>query len=219
MSRIQISRRLAVRLTLAAYVLTLATPAPRAQTPSAPSLPPAIVVGDSLGVGMRPYLDGLLSDRAVTWDVKAGKGTAWGMGALRTRLRTVLPGAVVASLGSNDGPDPQRFADRIRRILAAVPAPACVVWPSIVRPARKGNAVGLNRVLRDVAERDHRLVVVDWEQALASGRVLLPDGLHPNAAGYAERSRMVAAAVRAGCPPNVGGVPAPDSGSLNENDQ
>jgi lysophospholipase L1-like esterase len=73
------------------------------------------------------------------------------------------------------------------------------VWPAIHRPPRKGAFLALNRVLRGAAHRDARLVVVDWDREVAAGGVVLPDGLHPDAAGYARRSRMVADAMATRC--------------------
>lgn len=200
------ARRLALALTLAA-ACTGALAAPAAASV------PTIVVGDSLAVGTRPYLAPLVPGFALTWDAVSGRTTPQGMRALRAKLRGVRPDAVVVSLGSNDGPSPVRFADRLQRTLAAIPRTTCVVWPSIVRPPRKGNAAGLNRVLRAAALRDPRLTVVDWIGAVRSGRVVLPDGLHPDAAGYEERSRMIAAALQRGCAAAGGGSPHTPGGA------
>lgn len=182
---------------------------------SASAAVPTIVVGDSLAVGTRPYLGSLAPGYLLSWDAVSGRTTPQGMRALRAQLRQVRPRAVVVSLGSNDGPSAARFADRMRRILARVPQDACVVWPSIVRPPRKGDEAGLNRVLRRTARRDRRLRIVDWVGAVGSGRVLLPDGLHPDPAGYEERSRMIAAALQrcagGGAAPAPGGAAAPSA--------
>src|SRR5918912_2072768 len=115
-------------------------------------------------------------------------------------LRRVTPRSVVVSLGTNDGPDPARFRHRIRVLLRTVPAAACVAWATIRRPPRKGPFRALNRVLRAQSGREPRLVLVEWERAVARGRVRLPDRLHPDRAGYLLRSRLVAPAVRRGCP-------------------
>lgn len=190
------ARRLALALTLAIVASTGAITAPAlAYGPT-----PTIVVGDSLAVGTKPYLGGLLSGWPLAWDAVSGRTTPQGMRALRGELRHVQPGAVVISLGSNDGPSGLRFSDRIRRIRKAIPANACIIWPTIVRPPRKGDETQLNRSLRAAAKLDDRFVLVDWIGAVGSGRVVLPDGLHPDPAGYQERSRMISAALAAGCP-------------------
>lgn len=158
-----------------------------------------LVVGDSLAVGMKPFLGTMLPGRTVAWDAVTGRTTPVGLHRLRIDLRTMTPRTVVISLGTNDGPDPGRFADRLRRVMRAVPSDACVVWASINRPPRKGPYRALNRVLDRAARRDQRMTIVDWNTAVRTGRVYLPDGLHPDATGFRYRASLIAAAVRHGC--------------------
>jgi lysophospholipase L1-like esterase len=174
--------------------LALAAPAAQAAMPS-----PVLVVGDSLAVGMKPYLSEFLGTSEVVWDARSGRTTPEGLVRLRARLRQVTPQTVVISLGTNDGPDAARFAGRIHRALEAIPAGACVVWADINRPPRKGRYHGLNRVLEQAAAQDPRMVLVHWDRAVLHKSVSLPDGLHPDAAGFEFRSRMVAGAIARGC--------------------
>jgi lysophospholipase L1-like esterase len=160
---------------------------------------PVLVVGDSLAVGMRPFLVPMLGDREVTWNARTGRTTPQGLQVLHATLPQVTPAIVVISLGTNDGPDPNRFADRIHRVLRALPPRACVVWPTIIRPPRKGPYAALDRVLRDQALRDPRFVVPSWDYAVLRGNVRLPDGVHPDQFGFLYRSRMIARAIRVGC--------------------
>jgi lysophospholipase L1-like esterase len=158
-----------------------------------------LVVGDSLMVGTLPYLGPMLGGRNIVAAAKSGITTPQGMKLVREELRVVTPKTVVISLGSNDGSDPQRFADRVRRTMALLPENACVIWATIIRPPRKGDYRGLNRVLNQAKRRDPRIRVIDWEHAVADGAVFLPDGLHADAAGYRYRSAMIADAIEAGC--------------------
>lgn len=158
-----------------------------------------LIVGDSLAVGMRPFLGEMIADRQVTFDVRAGWTTPQGMEALRLDLEQYAPQTVVVSLGSNDGSDARVFADRVRRVLRHLPRRTCAVWPAIVRPKRKGAYEGLNRALRDAARRDRRLVVVDWDRMVKKGQVRLRDGLHPDEDGYRWRAWVTAGAVQRGC--------------------
>jgi lysophospholipase L1-like esterase len=158
-----------------------------------------LVVGDSLAVGTEPYLPEVLADRTIVFDVRNGITTPQGMRLLRMSLRTLTPQTAVFQLGSNDGGDPRRFADRVRRTLALLPRDTCVVWSTIIRPRRKGDYRGINRVLHTLKRTDPRLVIVDWEHAVTGGAVLLPDGLHADPDGYRYRSAMIADAVRDGC--------------------
>ncbi len=159
-----------------------------------------LVVGDSLGVGTQEFLPELLAGRNIVSDVRNGITTPQGMRMLRRSLRSVTPATAVLQLGTNDGGDPQRFADRLRRTLALLPLDTCVVWSTIIRPPRKGDYHGINRVLHKLKKTEPRLVVVDWEHAVTGGAVFLPDGLHADLEGYRYRSAMIADAVHAGCP-------------------
>jgi lysophospholipase L1-like esterase len=141
----------------------------------------------------------MLQPSAVVWDARSGRTTPQGLVRLRARLRQVAPRTVVISLGTNDGPDPRRFASRIHRALQAIPATDCVVWLDINRPPRKGRYEALNGVLYEAARTDRRLVVVHWDRAVRQGKVALPDGLHPDEAGFRYRSRLIAAAMARGC--------------------
>jgi lysophospholipase L1-like esterase len=158
-----------------------------------------LIVGDSLAVGMRPFLGDMITDRQVTFDARNGWTTPQGMEALRLDLTQYAPQTFVISLGTNDGSDAAVFADRIRRTLHQLPPYACVVWPAIYRPRRKGAYEGLNRELRKAARLDRRLTVIDWDRMVEKGTVSLRDGLHPDEDGYRFRAWVTAAAVRRGC--------------------
>src|SRR3954447_16685785 len=200
-------------LPAAAVVVTVtavAPPAASARVTTADASARVLVVGDSLAVGLKPYLGGLLGE-GVAWDAKSGRTTPQGLTALRSALKFVRPKTVIVSLGTNDGPDPARFADRIDRVLAAIGPDACVVWTDIHRPARKGPYAALNAALDQEAARVKRLHLVGWDQAVERRAVTLPDGLHPDPAGYAYRAKLIARAVRAHCGLTTVGddVPAP----------
>jgi len=154
-----------------------------------------VVVGDSLATGLEPFLGPLVAPHAIVWDVDAGRTTPEGLVRLRARLREQTPRAVLISLGTNDGPHADRFRDRIRRALRAIPAGVCVVWADIDRPARKGPYRPMNAVLAGEARRDPRLRLVHWHHAVARHRVHLRDGIHPDTAGFEYRSRLFAHAL------------------------
>jgi lysophospholipase L1-like esterase len=193
--RMSCAARLPLRALLVALLLIAVAVGASAERSPALALSPILVVGDSLAVGMEPHLGAMLEPDAVVWDARSGRTTPQGLVRLRARLREVTPRTVVISLGTNDGSDPRRFASRIRRALQAIPATDCVVWLDINRPPRKGRYQALNRVLYEAAERDRRLVVVHWDRAVKLGKVALPDGLHPDEAGFRYRSRLIANAV------------------------
>lgn len=158
-----------------------------------------LVVGDSLARGTEPFLAPMLGDRNVVTAIRSGITTPGGMNLIRRKLRSVTPQTVILSLGTNDGGDPQRFADRLRRTLRMLPEDACIIWPTIIRPPRKGEYRGLNRVLHQIKYDDARLVIPDWEHAVTGGAVVLPDMLHADPAGYRYRATMISQAVKGPC--------------------
>src|SRR3954454_3847145 len=201
--------RLSTALLAALLFCVILPAAALARITAADASADVLVVGDSLAVGLRPSLGGLLDGADIAWDAKSGRTTPQGLVALRAALKVVHPKTVIVSLGTNDGPDGARFADRIDRVLAAIGPNACVVWSDIYRPARKGPYAALNTTLSLEAARVKRLHVVNWLGAVARRAVTLPDGLHPDAPGFAYRAKLIARAVRAHCGPTttVGDVP------------
>jgi lysophospholipase L1-like esterase len=197
------TRRRRVIATLAALCTAAAACAGAAAAPALAGADDVLVVGDSLAVGTKPFLPEMLGGRNVLTAAKSGITTPQGMDIVRKELRVVTPQVVVISLGSNDGSDPRRFSDRLRRTMDLLPADACVIWSTIIRPPRKGEYRGLNRVLHQAKRRDPRIVVVDWEHAVTGGAVFLRDGLHADEAGYRYRSAMIADAVNTQCAARV----------------
>ena len=193
------ARNTSIRLGSALLAVVLALGLPGRSALAQIEMPDVLVVGDSLAVGTKPYLDTMLTDRTLTWDAVNGRTTPQGIHALRVDLRAVQPQAVVVSLGTNDGPDPRRFSRRLRRMLGHLSPSTCVIWTAIVRPRRKGPYRALNRALRAEAAHDRRLVVINWDRAVKRGTVVLRDGLHATAEGYRYRSFKIAQAVHAGC--------------------
>jgi lysophospholipase L1-like esterase len=181
----------------------LAPPSASARITAADASADVLVVGDSLAVGLRPALGPLLAGADIAWDAKSGRTTPQGLIALRSALKVVHPKTVIISLGTNDGPDGTRFADRINRVLAAIGPNACVVWSDIYRPARKGPYAALNTTLSAEAARVKRLHLVNWLSAVSRQAVALPDGLHPDPAGFAYRAKLIANTVRAHCGPTT----------------
>jgi lysophospholipase L1-like esterase len=191
-------RLLPTTLAAALAFVALAPAAADAQLVAVNPSSSVLVVGDSLAVGLRPYLQQQLGTD-VAWDAKSGRTTPQGLVALRAALKVVQPSTVVVSLGTNDGSSPVRFQDRINRMLSAIGSKRCIVWANIYRPARKGPYAALNTVLDAEAARVSRLHLVDWLSAVKGRAVTLPDGLHPNTQGFEYRSKLIADAVKDDC--------------------
>ncbi|MDP9187883.1 MAG: hypothetical protein M3O25_01380 [Actinomycetota bacterium] len=159
----------------------------------------ALVVGDSLAVGTRPYLVRSLRGWRVGHSVSISKHAPQGAGELARRGARGLPPVVVASLGTNDDPGAvSSFDHSVRVALRAVGKRGCVVWPNIVRPSVGGRTyAGYNGVLRRLEAKRRNLIVFNWARMAGRNRGWFGgDGVHPNATGYAARGRAIANAVR-----------------------
>lgn len=156
------------------------------------------LVGDSLNVGVEPYLRELLRGWIFHVDDEVGRPTATGLDQLRAAGAALSP-YVVVSLGTND---PSSAVDAFRGDVEAalrIAGPArCVVWATI---HRDGDAYGgFDRVLHDEAARNRNLRVVEWAAMVrAHPDWLAPDGIHASPQGYRARAVAVAVALQ-GCP-------------------
>lgn len=195
------NRRL--RAALAALLITglVLAPAATGERGKGKGHPPAkrvLVVGDSLGVGTRPYLPRYLRGWRVRTSVSISKHAPEGASELARRHRG-LPPVVVASLGTNDDPHAvSSFEASVRKSLRSVGKHGCIVWPNIVRPAVGGASyAGYNHVLDRISAHNPHLRVVDWTGIAAHHRGWFgSDGVHPNATGYMVRAGAIAKKVR-----------------------
>lgn len=159
------------------------------------------LVGDSLNVGLEPYLPAALPHWRIVANDRVGRSTAEGISEL-VAGRPPLSSYVIVSLGTNDSPDAAAgFRADVARILELIGPDRCVIWATIWRDGRPNDA--FNAVLRDAAEANHRVRLVEWAAMVqAHPDWLAADHLHGNETGYRERARAVAAATRS-CAPAV----------------
>jgi lysophospholipase L1-like esterase len=154
-----------------------------------------LLVGDSLNVGMEPYLRSALEGWTIAADDVVGRATADGLEALAGRLPR--SGAVVISLGTNDPPgDVEAFRDGVGRAIALAGRDSCVVWATIWRDGASNEA--FNEVLRDAARKQSNFRVLDWAAMVEEHRAWLgADGTHASPDGYRARAEEAARLVRA----------------------
>jgi len=173
----------------------IAQPAPGGQTQ-------LYVIGDSLTAGMQYMLPPQLPGWGVgTWG-RGGRPLAEGMDIL---ARTMIPpdGSIILglALGTNDPPwDGAALRAAIDESLRRVGPRGCVISATIVRPARAYDMSydAENAMLRRLALRNHRLLLVDWARSLREHPIPLDKtGVHPKTpGGWARRARMFASAAR-----------------------
>lgn len=154
-------------------------------------------VGDSLNVGMEPYLDDELRGWRLVHRNENGRRTAEGVAELRA-LGDALAQVVVVSLGTNDaGSDPAAFRGHVDEVLALAGPSRCIVWLTI----SLGGPEELNGVLEDAARRHPNLELADWATLVEEEPELLAvDGLHGTPDGYERRAELVAGSARACLP-------------------
>jgi lysophospholipase L1-like esterase len=148
---------------------------------------PVYVLGDSLTVGMAPYLPALLPGRSVEIDGKTGRTATEGLDILATR-KAPPPPTVVVALGTNDIESPGQFTAVINETMALL-GPRRVVWVNIASPTARPFNVDL-----DAARSRHRnLEVIDWANVMAAHpEDLVADRIHNTGAGYRLRAEVIA---------------------------
>jgi 3D (Asp-Asp-Asp) domain-containing protein/lysophospholipase L1-like esterase len=151
-------------------------------------------LGDSLAVSSSDQLQRQLAGRSVRTLAAAHRTSTQGLAVLRSVAH--VPSTLVVQLGSSDT-TVRRFARSVRAIVTlARRASARVLWVTIARPALHAvTDARLNAILRVEAARHANLQLVDWNAAVATGRVQLTDGVHPTAADYRVRAQLIADAV------------------------
>jgi hypothetical protein len=172
-----------------------ATPAPTA-TPT--PLRKLVLIGDSLGEGIEPYLPGLLPGWSVRSDSKTSRPLGTGMGIL---ANTPISGPTVLafSLFTNDSPSNLgALESAVRTSLQRAGANGCAVWATIRRPPYEGvSYAAANRLLEQLAAQNPRLRVVPWaDTTRANPSWLGRDGVHATSTGYRARAQMYADAAR-----------------------
>jgi lysophospholipase L1-like esterase len=158
-----------------------------------------ILVGDSLNVGIEPYLADRLDGWTIRTDDVVGRSGPQGLAELEA-LGGALAPVVVVSLGTNDEQtDVARFHALVESVVAQAGPKRCVVWSTVWR---NGPNPAFDGVLRDAARRHRNLHVADWA-ALVGGspELLAADGVHGTPEGYARKAEQVARLVERCRPP------------------
>jgi lysophospholipase L1-like esterase len=157
------------------------------------------LLGDSLNVGVEPYLPAALPGWKVVANDRVGRSTPEGIVEIEAG-RPALSSHLVVSLGTNDPPAAvAAFRADVAHVIQLAGSNRCVIWATIWRDGEPNEA--FNTVLRDAAEANRRVRLVEWaEMVEAHPDWLAADGLHGNETGYRERSRAIAEAAK-GCAP------------------
>jgi hypothetical protein len=158
------------------------------------------MIGDSLAVGVRSLLPGLLPGWQVSVNGRVSRPLAEGMGILsNTSIPSDGSTVLAVSLFTNDDPThTSQLQAAVRQTLDRVGPNGCAVWATIARPPVNGVTYdAANSLLRRLARADSRLRIVPWAEETAARPTLLgPDGVHPTPAGYQRRASLYAQAAQ-----------------------
>lgn len=157
----------------------------------------ALIIGDSLSEGTKPYLPGALRDWKVEQSVATSRHAPEGVAILRRRGS--LPGVVIFALGTNDDPHGVgAFRNSLEAALAIAGGTRCVVVPNIVRPPVGGASyAGYNRAIAALDHHNRNFREVDWARLVSRHRGwLAADGSHVTAEGYRARAGAIANQVK-----------------------
>jgi lysophospholipase L1-like esterase len=151
---------------------------------------PVLVLGDSLTVGVEPYLPALLSGRQVQFDARVGRTTEQGIASLAADPSELAP-TVVVGLGTNDLTTATEFTRHIDELMARLGSRR-VLWVNV---ARKGYA-DFDAALAAAAGRYANLQLIDWATAYSQHpEVQAFDGIHATEDGYRLRAQLIASAL------------------------
>ena len=194
--------RLSLALVLAVAVAVAAFAVARADDDPAAATGAVTLVGDSLNVGIEPFLGEALSGWAIDAHDRVGRTTREGVERLRELGDSLAP-VVVVSLGTND---PEGSEDEFRRLvdeaIGIVGPDRCLLWATIVRDG--GGRAPFDMVLDDARAVNANVRLVEWASMVAEDETLLAgDGVHGTPEGYRRRGEQTARAVRA-CPRTAG---------------
>jgi hypothetical protein len=186
--------RLALALVIAVAIAVAAFAAARDDASDAET-GTVTLVGDSLNVGIEPYLGAALPGWTIDAHDRVGRITAEGVAELRSLGGEPAP-TLVISLGTNDADGTEaEFRALVGDVLELVGA-RCVVWATIVRGGEP--RTGFNNVLREAESTHRNLRLVDWASLVEDDDTLLASDLvHGSPDGYGRRAEETADAVRA----------------------
>ena len=147
-----------------------------------------LVLGDSLGLDVYPWLADLLPDRYVSYDAVVGRATPATLVSLRAQ--TDVPPVVLVSLGTNDL-DAGSFRTAAEGILDTLGPDRCVMWSDVVRPdSIGGGSAPINDVIDDLARTHSNVHVFRWSALVAEHPDWLSgDGIHPGQEGAQARAQ------------------------------
>ncbi len=153
------------------------------------------VLGDSLTVGVKPYLESTMERRncELVWvDALSGRRTGEGIEVLRERISDGdLPSVLIVGLGTNDRYQLDQFSDRVDEVVELANG-RHVIW---IETAHLPIRARLNAILAERAAAHPNLSVMAWNDAYwAHGAWRGTDDVHCTKDGSLARAQLMARA-------------------------
>lgn len=154
-----------------------------------------LIVGDSIEVAMKPYVQRRLPGIRVTHSAVGGYTSRQILGLLKQSYDP-SQSVIVFDAGTNDSPnDPQTLAGNLEAAASRIGS-RCMVVPTI-NDGGVGNA-GKNDTVRGFAGSRLGTQTPEWARFVANNPDLMqPDGVHPTPAGADRRAALIAKGVQA----------------------
>lgn len=151
-------------------------------------------LGDSLTVGVTPYLSEALRSRdcSLAWiEAEVGWRTPRGIDALAQRaLNDEVPAVLIVGLGTNDGSQVNQLGERVDHVMRIANG-RHVIW---IDNAHLPIRTQVNTILADRARRHPNLTIMSWNEPYwDTPQWRARDGIHATAAGYQARANLMAA--------------------------
>ena len=158
------------------------------------STDPVLLLGDSLAVGIAPYVDAGLGERTLSVDAAEGRGTATSVSLLTPYAASSAPDWIV-SLGTND--NTEEFEANARALMELAGPDRCVVWFDVWRAATDES---INATLSQIAADNPNLHLIPWHDTSAMHTEWFSGtDVHPSSEGSAVRGQMAIDAVHDYC--------------------
>jgi lysophospholipase L1-like esterase len=152
-----------------------------------------LLIGDSLTVGVKPYMpDAATKQGWTTIKIvdKSNQDTKWALSQLEAISK--LPTVVVMATGTNDPADANHLQSQMFEALTYIKAHggSRLIWVNVHRDGYDH----FNAELARVAKTRKEITIVDWDTwAKAHSNLLGGDGVHPKGpTGYKGRATLIA---------------------------
>lgn len=155
-----------------------------------------LVVGDSISLGMKGYLEKAFPEGIdIDHNAVGGYNSIQIYGLFASSYKSKKHSVIIFDAGTNDNPNyPSILKSQLQKVASRVGPRRCIIVPTVNTLIVGGvGASGKNQVIRDFANSRPLTFAPNWA-GKSSG--LMYDSLHPNSEGNRVRAEMLSDAVK-----------------------